>query len=511
VSDGPEAHGSALNGFALGLAAFTIALGNFLVVLDTTIVNVSVPTISGSLGVSTSQGTWIITAYAVAAAITVPLTGWLTNRFGAQRIFILCYVGFGALSLLCGVSQSLSMLVLCRVLLGLCGGPLMPLAQTLLLRIFPTKKAGTASVIWAMTTTTGPVVGPILGGTLCDGPGWEWIFFVVVPFAGFGSAITWWLMRGQNDPTEPARLDGVGLGLLIIWVGALQILLDQGRDLDWFASSEIDILATVSAIGFLAFLIWVLTDAAPIVDLRIFRHFGFSALCINYSIAYGAFFASLVLLPLWLQENKDYTATWAGYATGIMGILAVLWAPVTGKLISRFDPRLVLFLGVGGLGLISLWRAFFTPDITFVQMAWPTLLSGMCMVMFLIPATGLILASVGSAETANAAGLSNFLRTLAGAFATSLVETGWSNAGRANQTELASAMVNGRQSLDALIARGVPHDEAVFRLSTLVQNQSIMLATTQLFTVIAVIFLVAALLVWLTPKPKGPIESSGAH
>src|ERR1700761_7185464 len=142
MGDNTAPHGAALRGPALGLAAFAIALGNFLVVLDTTIVNVSVPTISGSLGVSTDQGTWAITAYAVAAAITVPLTGWLTKRFGAQRVFLLCYVGFGALSLLCGISQSLGMLVICRVLLGLCGGPLMPLAQTLLLRIFPSEKAG---------------------------------------------------------------------------------------------------------------------------------------------------------------------------------------------------------------------------------------------------------------------------------------------------------------------------------------------------------------------------------
>jgi MFS transporter, DHA2 family, multidrug resistance protein len=511
MGDKTDSHAAPLRGPALGLAAFAIALGNFLVVLDTTIVNVSVPTISGSLGVSTSQGTWAITAYAVAAAITVPLTGWLTRRFGAQRVFILCYVGFGALSLLCGISQSLGMLVICRVLLGLCGGPLMPLAQTLLLRIFSKERAATASVIWAMTTTSGPIVGPILGGTLCDGPGWQWIFFVVVPFALIGSAVVWWFMRGQRDPTEPATLDGVGLGLLIIWVGTLQILLDQGRDLDWFASAEIDILATISAIGFFAFLIWVLTDENPIVDLRIFRHFGFTALCINYSIAYGAFFASLVLLPLWLQENMDYTATWAGYATGIMGILAVLWAPVTGKLIKRFDPRLILFLGVGGFGLISLWRAFFTPEITFGQMAWPTFLSGMCMVMFLIPATGLILASVSNAETANAAGLSNFLRTLAGAFATSLVETSWSNAGRSNQTELAGAMTNGLDSLNGMIAAGMPHDAAVFRLAGLVQGQSVMLATTHLFAIIGAIFLVAAALVWVTPKPKGPIEATAAH
>jgi DHA2 family multidrug resistance protein len=507
-SSSPPKH---LTGATLAIAALAVALGNFLVVLDTTIVNVSVPTISGGLGVSTSEGTWVITAYAVAAAITVPLTGWLTRRLGAHCVFTICYIAFGALSLLCGISQSLSMLVICRVLLGLAGGPLMPLAQTLLLRIFPPQKASLATVIWAMTTTTGPIAGPILGGTLCDGPGWQWIFFIVVPFAFIGGTTVWWILRDQKDPTEPARLDSVGLGLLVIWVGALQIMLDQGHDHDWFASTEIDVLAIVATIGFIAFLIWVLTDKEPIVDLRIFRHLGFSALCASYSIAYGAFFASLVVLPLWLQGNMNYTATWAGYATGIMGVLAVIWAPVTGKLVNKFDPRLILSFGIGGLGLISMWRTLFNQDITFLQMAWPTFLSGMCMVMFLIPATGLILASVGHEETANAAGLSNFLRTIAGAFATSLVQTGWANSETRNQTELAGAMLNGNAAIDAAVASGMSHDAAVFNLARLVQSQSLMLATIDIFGMIAFVFMVAAALVWVSPKPKGPIEASAAH
>src|SRR6476469_5513497 len=189
-----------LTGVALYTAAILIGLGNFLVVLDTTIANVSVPTIAGSLGVSATQGTWVITSYAVAEAITVPLTGWLAKKFGAQRTFITCYLGFAAISLLCGMSSSLGMLLGTRVLLGLFGGPIMPLSQMLLLRVFPKEKATLATVIWAMTTLVGPVAGPILGGIICDNYGWSWIFFIKVPIAAAGGLTLMMLMRGQAEP-----------------------------------------------------------------------------------------------------------------------------------------------------------------------------------------------------------------------------------------------------------------------------------------------------------------------
>src|SRR4029453_10237348 len=322
--------------------AILIGRGNFLVVLNTTIANVSVPTIAGNLGVSSSQGMWVITSYAVAEAITVPLTGWLAKKFGAQRTFLTCYLAFAAISLLCGLSSSLGMLLGMRVLLGLFGGPIMPLSQMLLLRIFPKEKATLATVIWAMTTLIGPVAGPILGGIICDNYGWEWIFFIKVPIAGAGGAGPWGGVGGQAGPENPGIIDKVGLVLLIVWVAALQIMLDEGRNHDWFADPHIRMYGIVAAIGFVAFVIWELTEKNPIVDLKIFRHRGFVGAATTYSEGFGAFFASIVILPLWLQSNMGYTATWAGYATGIMGILAVLSAPLVGKAVDRFDPRMIV-------------------------------------------------------------------------------------------------------------------------------------------------------------------------
>jgi DHA2 family multidrug resistance protein len=500
-----------LTGARLLIAAIAIGAGNFLVVLDSTIANVSVPTIAGSLGVSASQGTWVITSYAVAEAITVPLTGWLAKRFGAQRVFITCYVGFALISLFCGVSTSLGMLIFGRVMLGLVGGPIMPLAQTLLLRIFPKERATLAIVLFSMTTLIGPIAGPILGGVICDDAGWPWIFFVTAPFALVGGVILLTLLRGQPDPKVKASLDAVGLGLLIVWIGALQILLDKGRDQDWFASPEIRILAAVAAFGFLAFLIWVLTEKHPIVDLRIFRNRGFAAAAATYAFGFAAFFSTIVIVPLWLQQNMGYTATWAGYSTGIMGILAIACAPLVGKATEKFDPRLIACLGFVGLGLINAARMGFNSDVTFSQMAIPTLLYGPCMVMFFIPLSGLTVSSVGPEDQANAAGLANFMRTLGGAFATSLVQTLWSDAGRRSQSELAGAMVHGSRTIDAFEAGGMSHSGAVAMLDQIVQTQSTMLATLKVFGMVTLVFFGSGMLIWLAPKPKGPIALGGGH
>ena len=279
-----------------------------------------------------------------------------------------------------------------------------------------------------------------------------------MPIAAAGGLGLWWLMRGQADPKAQAFIDKVGLVLLV----------DLGRRAADHArrrpqprlvqlARDPDARRSIAAIGFVAFVIWELTEKNPIVDLRIFRHRGFVGAALTYSVGFGAFFASIVILPLWLQTNMGYTATWAGYATGIMGILAVLCAPLVGKAVEKFDPRMIVCVGILGLAAIMLWRMWsFNTDVTFLQMAWPTLITGVFMVMFFIPVTGLAMASVEPDEQANAAGISNFMRTLAGAFATSLIQSRWSDATRVNNTEIANAMPHGQAAVDAMTAQGVP-------------------------------------------------------
>jgi DHA2 family multidrug resistance protein len=506
-----KASAGPLTGLPLMIAAIAIGAGNFMVVLDSTIANVSVPTIAGSLGVSANQGTWVITSYAVAEAITVPLTGWLAKTFGSVRVFITCYLGFAALSVFCGLASSLGMLIFGRVLLGLVGGPIMPLALTLLMRIFPKERATFANVLFSMTTLIGPIAGPILGGVLCDQVGWQWVFFVCAPFALLGGFALLTLLRGQPDPTTKSPIDTVGLGLLIVWVGALQILLDEGRDQDWFASAEIQILAVVAILGFLSFLIWVLTAKDPIVDLRVFRHRGYSAAVATFALGFAAFFSTIVIVPLWLQQNMGYTATWAGRSTGIMGILAIACAPLVGRALQTVDARLIAFLGLAGLGLLNALRMGFDSDVTFLQMAPITLLYGPFMVMYFIPLNGLTIASVRPDEQANAAGLSNFMRTLAGAFATSLVQTVWSDDTRASQTGLVENLTHGAKAVRDFEALGLSRPSAVGQLAGMIDSQSVMLATLHVFGTITVVFFAAAMLIWISPRPRGAVAVGGGH
>jgi MFS transporter, DHA2 family, multidrug resistance protein len=317
------ANAAALTGATLWLTGILLAAANFLAVLDMTIANVSVPNIAGNLGASNSQGTWVITSYSVAEAITVPLTGWLAGRFGAVRVFVTAMVGFGICSALCGLASSLSGLVLFRVMQGFAGGPLLPLSQTLLLRIFPKKQQPAAMGLWAMTTLIAPILGPILGGQLCDNLGWPSIFWINVPIALIVAPIIFGLLKRVETPTEKKPVDTIGLALLVIAVGSLQIMLDLGKDYDWFESPIIRSLGIAALVGFTAFLIWEITETNPIVNLRVFRHRGFATSMVTMSLVFGAFYACNVLTPLWLQSNMGYTATWAGYVSGMMGILAL--------------------------------------------------------------------------------------------------------------------------------------------------------------------------------------------
>ncbi|MFP5433071.1 MAG: DHA2 family efflux MFS transporter permease subunit, partial [Alphaproteobacteria bacterium] len=272
------------------LAGLVLALSNFMVVLDLTIANVSVPHIAGNLGITPDQGTWIITSYAVAEAICVPLTGWLAQRFGVVKMFIWAMIGFGIFSVLCGLSMSLTMLVACRIGQGLCGGPIMPMSQTLLLRIFPPDQRARAMGLWAMTTLLGPAMGPIIGGYISDNWSWHWIFFINVPIAILCVVAAMALLRPVETDTARVPIDRMGLFLLVFWIGCLQIMLDIGRDHDWFGDPLIVILAILAVIGFAAFIIWELTEEHPIVDLRIFRHIGFTSGVFSLALGFGAYF-----------------------------------------------------------------------------------------------------------------------------------------------------------------------------------------------------------------------------
>ena len=499
-----------LVGAALWGGCVLLSLANFIVLLDTTIANVSVPTIAGGLGVSANEGTWVITSYAVAEAITVPLTGWLSQRFGSVRVFVIAMTLFGLFSALCGFAPSLGVLVVCRVLQGLSGGPMIPLSQTLLLRIFSREQAGQALGFWAMTTVVAPIAGPILGGLICDNAHWSWIFFINVPVALTTAAISWRLLRAQEDAPVKRPLDLVGLGLMVVWIAALQILLDKGEDEDWFNSAFIVRLALVAAIGFVAFLIWELTDANPIINLRVFRSRSYTICLGVLCLCYGAYFAATVIQPLWLQTNLGYTATWAGYAVAPLGVLAIVMSPIVGRLMRSSDPRLLVFIGVLGIAAMMFWRSKFNSNINYGQIVIPQILQGACMPMFFVPVFSLALSSIKPQEMAGAAGILSFARTMAGAFATSLATTAWTNGGRTTRVDLLNQTDTGR-AVQNLIHTGLSQGQALRQFEAIIQGQAVMIATDKLFLTISVLLAIAACSIWLTTAPAGPITSSNAH
>ena len=279
--------------------------------------------------------------------------------------------------------------------------------------------------MWAITTMVAPVVGPLLGGWITDNISWPWIFYINVP-VGLGAGLaTWIIYRRRETPTVKVPIDKVGLALLVIWVGALQVLLDQGKDLDWFESAQIVALAIVAAVGLFAFLVWELTERHPIVDLSLFRNRNFWTATLAMALAYGTFFGNAVLLPLWLQQYMGYTATLAGMVLAPVGLLAILLTPVVGRAMRRIDPRLISTVAFLVFALVLGMRAHFNTDTPFGTLLVPTIIQGVAMACFFVPLVTLSLSGLAAERIPAASGLFNFARITAGSFGTSIVTTLW--------------------------------------------------------------------------------------
>ena len=496
------------------LGTVALSLATFMNVLDTSIANVSIPAISGDMGVSPSQGTWVITSFAVANAISVPLTGWLTQRFGQVRLFTASVVLFVIASWLCGLAPNMPMLIFFRVLQGLVAGPMIPLSQTLLLASYPAAKAGTAMAMWAMTVLVAPVAGPLLGGWITDNISWPWIFYINIPVGLLAAGLTWSIYRKRDPGPRRVPLDFVGLGLLVLWVGALQIMIDKGKELDWFASGQIVTLAVVAVVGFLFFLAWELTEEHPIVDLRLFARRNFLMGTLSLSIAYGLFFGNVVLFPLWLQQYMGYTATWAGLATAPVGILAIILSPWVGKNVGRIDPRRLATVAFLGFALVLWMRSHFNVQADFRTILIPTVLQGAAMAFFFIPLQAIVFSGLTPDRMPAAAGLSNFVRITAGAFGTSLFTTLWEDRAVMHHAHMAETINRSNdaatQTLSQLGAAGYSPEQALASVNRIVDQQAYTMAATDIFYLSSMLFVLLIAMVWSTSPRRGAVGGGGA-
>ena len=495
-----------LKGSALALTALALALGTFMQVLDSTIANVSLPTIAGNLGVSSDQGTWVITSFAVANGVGVPLTGWLMGRYGVVRTFVFSVIAFTVSSFLCGIAWSLPSLIFFRILQGGTSGPMIPGSQALLIAIFPPEKRATALGIWSITTLVAPICGPILGGYISDNYHWGWIFLINVPVGAVVTFLTWRALASRETPVRKLPIDMVGLGLLIVWVGSLQVMLDQGKDLDWFSSTEIAVLGAVTAIGFVGFLIWELTDEHPIVDLSLFKNRNFALGTLAFCLGYAVFFANNLLMPLWLQTQIGYTATWAGLVAAPTGVIAVLLTPMAARMISRIDARLIATVAFIAFGISYLMRANLTADASFFDFMLPLLVQGISMATYFLAMVTLLLDGVPPSRIPLASGLSNFARITAGGFAASIVTTMWDRREALHQSRMVDLTTQFsptfNQALAGLHRLGISDLSAKAALARTITSQAYLLSADDIFWISGWICFVLIGTVWLCRPAK---------
>ena len=511
----PNAYGTPLKGTPLVIMTAAIAFATFMEVLDLTIVNVSVPTIAGALGVSPEEGTWAISSYALASAIMQPLTGWIARRFGEVRTFTTSVLLFVLFSALCGLSTSMPMLVFFRLMQGMVSGPMVPLSLTLLFSIYPREKQGVALGLWAMTVVIAPIFGPVLGGYITDNMHWSWIFLINIPVGLAAGLLTLTLMRGRESKTFKVPIDIVGLVLLAAGVGSLQFMLDNGNNMDWFASPLILTLGLTALVCLSFLIVWELTDRHPVVDLRLFKSRNFSIGVLSLTVGMFCFFGINVVYPLWLQTTLGYTAEWAGLATAPVGLLAVVLSPLVGKNLHRMDLRMAVSFAFIVFAWTSFWFAGFSTDSTFWQLVEPRIVQGIAIAFFFIPLNQIIIAGLRPDQIASASGLANFFRTLASSVSTAVTVTLWQHRSEYHHAVLAEQVSLGNPGavayIDKVHALGLHGPPAFGLIDLIVSKEAYTLAVNDVFWLFGWLFLVIIPLVWLARPPFNAAAGAGMH
>ena len=397
------------------LIALIVMLPTLMVIIDTSVVNVSLDQIRGSLSAGIDEATWSITSYLAANAIIIPMTGWLSNVFGRKRYLLFSVFLFTVSSLLCGLAWNIQSLIIFRIFQGLAGGSLQPISQAVLLETFPPVQHGIAMAIFGMGAMLGPILGPLLGGWITDNWSWHWIFFVNVPIGVISIVLT---VMFISDPhyikKKDIKIDYSGLVFLSLWVGCLQMVLDRGQREDWFESTFILVLTLIAAISFIMFLLVELNTEQPIVKLRAFKDYSFGIGNFVIFIVTVNLLGSMILLPIYVRSLMGYTASLAGLVLGPGGIAIFITMPIIGRLVNIINPKTIAVIGVIILGYAGLLMSHFNLDADFVTIFWPRVVMGIGMGMIFIPLTTLTLSTIKKEEMGNATSIFNLMRNLGG-------------------------------------------------------------------------------------------------
>ncbi len=492
------------------LIALAVMSATFMEVLDSSVANVSLPHIGGTLSASTDEATWVLTSYLVSNAIILPATGWLSSFFGRKRLLITCIIIFTLASALCGAANSLGVLIFARVLQGLGGGVLQPTAQSVMMESFPVEKRGQAMAVYAMGVVVAPIIGPTLGGWITDNYSWRWIFYINIPVGIFAVLMARAYIEDPPYLNRNVRnqIDYIGFSLMAIFLGTAQIILDKGQQEDWFSSSLICWLTVLCLATFVGFIYQELHTPEPIVNLRIFRDRNFSTAMVMMTVVGAALYSTIAILPMFLQTLMGYSSVQSGLAVSPRGIGSFVSMIIVGRIVSKFDARLLISVGFAMLALSVYWLSGINLEVAQSNIIWPNILNGFSMGFIFIPMSTMSLRTLRPEQMNNGTGISSLMRNLGGGIGISAATTMLARGAQIHQAQLVQHMTPYDQPFQQRVQEfqslmHAPLQQTYAFLYGTMLKQSLLLSFIDIFKVLALMCLICIPLTFLFKKPKG--------
>ncbi|WP_281700287.1 DHA2 family efflux MFS transporter permease subunit [Cetobacterium somerae] len=487
------------------LIMLCLCIGAFMNLLDTTIINVSIPHIAGTFGTAVFNGTWIITSYAVSEAICLPLIGWSSKRIGTKKQYLISVLMFTMFSAFCGMSPSFTLLLFFRVCQGVVGASMIPLSQALIVELYPIEKRAFPLGLWSMTMVFAPIVGPILGGKLSDTIGWRWCFFINVPFGLLSTFVAYMVYKkiGLTEKKEKLPIDKIGIMLLVIGVGSLQIMLDKGRQYNWFQNNIIITLSIIAFIFLTILLIWEWYHPTPIINIRLFKNKNFLIGSLNLFFTIGVIYAMIIIIPLWLQDFLGYTAYQSGLTLFLQALPVLILAPTIGKLGYKLDLRKVIILALIIMGSVGLFITQYSTSASQGYIAISRLFFGIGIGFFFAPVNIVALKEIKQEDMPAASGLFNFIRNMGISFGTALSLDFWDNRVTLHRTYLVSSIKSSNPNFFSYLENlsGNLH-EKLLKINDVVELQAGTMGVNDVMTYTAILLLLMIPFMFLLKSTK---------